>query len=657
MSTNGSPPGGRALASVIVPCFDQLDFTAQCVPALMRHTRAPWELITVDNGSSDGTPDYLRGVRDAAPVPVRILTNPANRGFPAACNQGLRAARGDYLILLNNDAVVTDGWLDQLIALAEADPQIGMTGPMSNYAAPPQLVEDVPYAGLEAMDGFAARWRDEHRGQWLTCAKLSGFCLLIKRRVLEAVGGLDERFGLGFFDDDDLAVRVRQAGYRLAVARDLFMHHFGSRTFRGAGIDAEALLAENQARFAAKWGEAALGVQRRVALAPWGTPAATPPAEPDGPRPGVSLTMIVRDEENNLPRCLESVRGLFDEIIVVDTGSTDRTKEVARTFGARVFDFVWVGDFAAARNAALARATGDYAFWLDADDVLDPPERERLRSLLAGLRPGDEAAYVVRCACDPDAQGGGGRTVVDHVRLFPLVEGVHWTYAVHEQILPALRRAGIPVRWTDATVRHTGYTDPDLRRRKLERDEAILRAELADRPGDPFVLFNLGSIAVERRDWRAALESLRASLAGSAPGDSIVRKLYSLIARAHQMLGEDGAALAACAEGLSLDPDDAELLFRRAVLHRHRGEATEAERCWRRVLSLRRPERFASVDMGIYGHLTRRNLAALAEERGEAGEAARLWGEVLAECPGDAEATAARRRLAGADANPEGVGS
>jgi len=93
------------------------------------------------------------------------------------------------------------------------------------------------------------------------------------------------------------------------------------------------------------------------------------------------------------------------------------------------------------------------------------------------------------------------------------------------------------------------------------------------------------------------------------------------------------------------------------VLHRHRGEATEAERCWRRVLSLRRPERFASVDMGIYGHLTRRNLAALAEERGEAGEAARLWGEVLAECPGDAEAAAARRRLAGAGASPEGAGS
>ena len=87
----------------------------------------------------------------------------------------------------------------------------------------------------------------------------------------------------------------------------------------------------------------------------------------------MSLTVIARDEELNLPKCLESVRGLFDEIVVIDTGSHDRTAEIARSFGANVFDFSWIDDCAAARNEALARATGDYAFWLDADDVVDPP--------------------------------------------------------------------------------------------------------------------------------------------------------------------------------------------------------------------------------------------------------------------------------------------
>jgi len=270
--------------------------------------------------------------------------------------------------------------------------------------------------------------------------------------------------------------------------------------------------------------------------------------------------MIAKDEENNLSRSLGLVAGLFDEIVVVDTGSTDRTIEIARSFGARVFDFAWVDDFGTARNAALERATGDYAFWLDADDVVDPPEREKLTALLDRLRAGDEACYVVRCKCDPSPDGSGGETVVDHIRLFPLRDGIRWTYRVHEQILPALKRAGVPVRWTGINVRHTGYVDKALRARKLDRE-------------------------------------------------------------------------------------DAELWFRKAVVHRNRGESSEAERCWRRILTLHRPEQFSSVDQGIYGHLTRRNLAVLASECGQHAEAMRLWMEVLAECPGDREALKMLQRL------------
>ena len=106
---------------------------------------------------------------------------------------------------------------------------------MSNYATPPQLVESVPYHECRAMHAFARQWRDEHRGKWFTAPKLSGFCLLMKRAVYETIGGLDERFGIGIFDDDDLAERARRAGFELAVAHDLFVHHFGSRTFGATG--------------------------------------------------------------------------------------------------------------------------------------------------------------------------------------------------------------------------------------------------------------------------------------------------------------------------------------------------------------------------------------------------------------------------------------
>jgi tetratricopeptide (TPR) repeat protein len=150
--------------------------------------------------------------------------------------------------------------------------------------------------------------------------------------------------------------------------------------------------------------------------------------------------------------------------------------------------------------------------------------------------------------------------------------------------LPALRRANVPVRWTEVTVRHTGYTDPALRERKLQRDYKILEADLAERPDDLFVLFNLGSIAVERHDWPAALGYLQRSLRGSALTESIVRKHFALIARCHQMLGDLPVALNACSEGLRIDPDDAELHFRKPVLHRKAGQPAEAEACWRRIL-------------------------------------------------------------------------
>jgi GT2 family glycosyltransferase len=508
---------------------------------------------------------------------------------------------------------------------------------------------------------------------------------MMTRELYARVGGLDERFGLGFFDDDDLAQRARQAGYQLAVAHDLFVHHFGSRTFAGLGIDAQKLLRSNMRAYAQKWGPDAVAGLREVEITPWAPRSQNGDRHledsepvpnllsPEAPRPQngdrhledsepvpnllkrqvrVSLTMIVRNEEANLPKCLSSVAGVFDEIVVVDTGSTDRTREIAREHGARVFDFVWVDDFAAARNTALARATGDYAFWLDADDVLDPREREKLVRLLASLRPGHETGFVVRCACDPDETGGGGQTVVDHVRLFPVRESVRWTYRVHEQILPALRRAGVPIRWTDLTVRHTGYSDCVTRLRKLDRDELILLSQLEEQPSEPFTLFNLGSIAIERQDWAAALDYLRASLAASAPDDSITRKTHALISRAHQGQGNFSAALAACERGLADEPDDAELHFRKAVVHRMLNEPAAAETCWRRVLMLRRPERFSSVDQGIYGHLTRRNLGALAAMRGDRAESIRQWRAVLGECPGDAEAIARLVEMEKVDGSP-----
>jgi O-antigen biosynthesis protein len=243
-----SPPG---LASILIPCCGQLEYTKLCVPSLLKHTRQPYELIFLDIGSLDGTAEYLAGVAAATNVSVKILRTPTDLGIAQTVQDAIKQARGEYLVLLNNDTIVTDSWLAQMVALAKLSPTIGMIGPMSNYAAPPQLVEGVPYRigpkksprmpsspassewsiDVSGVEAFALKLREEQRGKWVKTERLGGFCLLVKQSVLERIGPLSQWSDLGLFDTDILSTKARQAGFTLACCCDLFIHHFGTRTF------------------------------------------------------------------------------------------------------------------------------------------------------------------------------------------------------------------------------------------------------------------------------------------------------------------------------------------------------------------------------------------------------------------------------------------
>lgn len=146
----------------------------------------------------------------------------------------------------------------------------------------------------------------------------------------------------------------------------------------------------------------------------------------------ISLCMIVRNEEKTLSRCLSSVGGAADEIIIVDTGSDDRTKETAAAFGARVYDFEWADDFSAARNYAFSKATMEYQMWLDADDVLPPEEAEKLLSLKASLPPQTD---VVTMKYHTHFDEAGNPVLTSRRgRLFRREKGFLWRDRVHEYI-------------------------------------------------------------------------------------------------------------------------------------------------------------------------------------------------------------------------------
>lgn len=346
--------------------------------------------------------------------------------------------------------------------------------------------------------------------------------------------------------------------------------------------------------------------------------------------PSVSLCMIVKNEEANLPECLGTVADLVQEIVVVDTGSSDGTRAAALRFNARLVDFPWVDSFAAARNESLRHASGAWIFWLDADDRLDVENRERLRSLFAGLKD-ENVAYMMRCLCPPSS-GGGPAMAVDHARLFRNHLQIRWHYRVHEQITLAVERLGGSLRRSDVVIQHVGYQDPAVRRRKNERNLRLLQLDHAENPGDPILLFHLGWTHLDLGRPDEALAFLRRSLELSPPGLSSTRKAYSLLMNAHFCLGQADVALRVCRQGRTVFPDDAELLFAEGRLLAEAGDLWGGEACLLRLLHGQR-QGWDAVDSGVYGHLAHFHLGEIYAQQGRAAEAEAQWQQVVAERP------------------------
>lgn len=243
----------KGIVSIIILTFNQLEYTKKCVQGLRRHTPQPHEIIFVDNGSTDGTRKYLQKLVKANEN-YQLILNEKNLGFAGGNNQGIARAKGDYIILLNNDVLVTKDWLERMISHLERHPDTGMVGPMSNSASGPQLVDKVPYGkDMKAMPRFARDYTAENIGKTSEVLRLVGFCLLIKKDVIDIIGGLDENYGSGNFEDDDLCLRSALAGYKNIIAQDVFVHHYGSMTFKGNSIDYMASMEGNRQRFADKW--------------------------------------------------------------------------------------------------------------------------------------------------------------------------------------------------------------------------------------------------------------------------------------------------------------------------------------------------------------------------------------------------------------------
>jgi GT2 family glycosyltransferase len=248
------PALGEESTSIVVVTKDGLAFNRLCLESVLANSRdEDFELIVVDNGSDDGTRAYLAELADLD-ARVRVLLNGRNRGFAPACNQGLRLALGEHLVLLNNDTMVPPGWLGGLLSHLR-NPGVGLVGPVTNRIGNEAEVETDYRTWGEFLE-FARRRSREHAGEWLEMRTPAMFCLAMRRQTYRDLGPLDERYEVGLLEDDDYADRAREAGYQQRCVEDTVVHHFGEASFGKlvAGGEHGRILRANKRRYAEKWG-------------------------------------------------------------------------------------------------------------------------------------------------------------------------------------------------------------------------------------------------------------------------------------------------------------------------------------------------------------------------------------------------------------------
>lgn len=229
------------MVSIIIPFHNNIEMTKQCVNSVFKNT-FDFEIILINNGSYE----------DFSDLRYTTISNDKNLGFPKAVNQGIKCAKGDFLCILNNDTIVTGYWLDNLLWHIEKG-SLDMVGPLTNsISGPQQKILDV-YFDEKELNKAAIKLYEENEHKHFNFYRLVGFCLLMRKEVVEKIGYFDEEFTPGLYEDDDFCLRAIDAGFKLGIAQDVFIHHFGSATFEANDIDQFMLMKKNKKYFDSKW--------------------------------------------------------------------------------------------------------------------------------------------------------------------------------------------------------------------------------------------------------------------------------------------------------------------------------------------------------------------------------------------------------------------
>jgi glycosyltransferase involved in cell wall biosynthesis len=800
----------KGLTSIVVVLNHDQERTKECIQSIETFTANPHEVVLVSlnskTNSVKGIRKFIKG-KDS----YKLIEGDKNADETRRQNQGIEAATGEYILLLENDVVVTETWLSGMLECLNSSSDIGIVGPMTNDISGPQKVENVGYTSVKQVPEYAKGYREKYRHRRIPLRRIARFCMLFRRELVDRVGPLDENLGTGSFEADDFCLRAELEGYKNLIAGDVFVHHYGSKDFIRNQTDYHSSFAANREKFNQKWngldtqsplGKKALALKtmqradelnqrgqkdeavnmliegiklfpndtgfyyalseilidlkkykdgleilngmppdsndaKRLALtgyskegmelcdeaqeyadrtlslnptAPlalnlkgivaykkgdkseaesffkkaieadpgYGEPytnlgvlkwaaeqkeealnflekgfilsptitdivtayysaitamgefsraerlfqetkglyplnrrivfllidlliqqgkneaameniedamiafgvddgilkAALEMRSRIGPKEidtkakeesALSLCMIVKNEEENLAKCLRSVEPVVDEMIVVDTGSTDRTKEIAKVFGAKVFEFEWQDSFAEARNYSISKALGQWILVMDADEAISSKDYDKLARLVKDGKPATSGYLLItkNYVSRPNVEGwrendgtyaaeeaGMGWLPSQKVRLFPNDSRIRFENPVHEFVESSLNKARINIKLGNIVIHHYGKLNEEKSFSKGENYYHLGKRKLEEMGRDARALRELAIQAAELKKFDEAIELWKKIILLQPDNASA----YLNLGHAYVEFGKYEDALLVSKKAMELDP-------------------------------------------------------------------------------------------------------
>lgn len=437
--------------SIVTITHNALEHTIRCLESLYKYTKN-FELIVVDNNSTDGTVGYLKEM-EYRQENMKVIFNQENRCFAAANNQGIKIAKGDYIVFLNNDTILNPDWLKRMTIAIEnyPDKDVAMVGPVSNNSAGRQVV------GLQDSE----EWYRKYKGNWVLAGRLFGWCIMAKHNMLDEIGLFDERFINGF-EDNDLCLRAQLAGYKLIIAVDTYIYHAGQSTFRTRADwirDYMKDIHRNQKKFYDKYYT--------------------------GSRKKLVAVYRIANCEKYIRQSLIRTSKFADAIIVHLCRSKDRTEQIVREFPKVIkiqkYDGPFQEDYE--RNWLLQEALklhekgeADWCISIDGDEVYEDKFVERCQKM---MNPRNPEIFAYWCQWrtiwktkDKEeffrADSTFGR--FSNYRFYRLIKGQK-IISDHPEGHHCGSNPIIPLEnlaWCNIRVKHLGYDTPEQRQKKYE---------------------------------------------------------------------------------------------------------------------------------------------------------------------------------------------